>query len=188
MLVKTIKAVGNVLYVILVVFFVIAILGAIFSSVKAPFGSRVYVVQSGSMEPSVKLGSVVITKPQKSYAVNDVITFSPANTSAFELPTPKDTVTHRIVSVNSNDGQTSYETKGDANQTKDNQPVAKSQVLGKVMLDIPYAGYAVSFIRTKPGFILLVIVPAILFILSEIYSVRNELFTFLKIKKEHETP
>jgi signal peptidase len=56
-------------------------------------GWRMYVVKSGSMEPAIHTGSIVFDKKEAddTYVVGDIITF--------QLPSSKDTVTHRIHSI-----------------------------------------------------------------------------------------
>ncbi len=36
---------------------------------------QAYIVSSGSMEPAIKTGSVVVVSPKSSYQVGDVVTF-----------------------------------------------------------------------------------------------------------------
>jgi signal peptidase len=119
-----------------------------------------YVVQSGSMEPSVRVGDVIIIHTQQSYEKTDVITFKDAQ---------KHTVTHRILDKK----QTTpplYLTKGDANQAVDTEEVAHSSIIGKVILVIPKIGYLIQFIRTPWGLILTIFVPAIILLSEEIKS------------------
>jgi len=49
--------------------------------------------------------------------------------------------------------------------------VKKENVICKVILTIPYLGYIGYFVRTPIGFILLVIIPAILLIIMEIKNI-----------------
>lgn len=123
-----------------------------------PFKS--YVVQSGSMEPTIRVGDIIIIGKQTSYHLNEVITFKDEN---------KHTVTHRITAVRTTQ-PVSYTTKGDANQTPDTETISLSQVIGKVVLVIPKFGYVVQFIRTPWGFILTILVPAVLLLSDEIKS------------------
>lgn len=72
------------------------------------FGYHLYVIESGSMEPNLEVGNVIISRKPKesaSLSVDDIVTFK--TTQGF-------TVTHRIVEVVSDDtGNISYKTKGD---------------------------------------------------------------------------
>ena len=51
----------------------------------------------------------------------------------------------------------------------------KENVIGKVILTIPFIGYIGYFVRTPIGFILLIILPASLIIILEIRNIIKEL-------------
>lgn len=122
---------------------------------------RAYVVQSGSMEPAVKTGSIIISLPEKIYSQNDIVTFKSG----------KSVVTHRIMSRTFPDGignSPVYKTSGDANKDFDPLEVKDDQIVGKVVFTIPYLGYAANLAKTPKGFILLVIIPATIIIYEEV--------------------
>jgi len=108
-----------------------------------------FVILSGSMEPALSPGDVVIVSDAASVAVGDIITFS----NGGSIP-----VTHRVVGVQ--DGQ--YITKGDANGNPDTAPVAPGSVLGRVVHTIPLIGYVIIWANTPTGQIALVLVPLLL--------------------------
>src|SRR3989344_1992438 len=115
-----------------------------------------FVVMSGSMNPAVKLGSVVIVKPESSYRPGDIITYAPDGNK--ENP-----ITHRIVFRKFPEGPAGepvYITAGDANDDFDSVQVGPANVIGRVQFSIPYLGYLVSLAKQPYGFILFVIVPA----------------------------
>lgn len=85
-------------------------------------GFSVLRVDSGSMEPSISVGDILIIKECGDYEVNDVITYNVDNNYL---------VTHRIIEKENGN----FETKGDNNNTKDNAKVAKSDIEGKVILN-----------------------------------------------------
>jgi signal peptidase I len=126
-------------------------------------GYRPYVVQSGSMEPAIMTGDVIVIQSRGVYNINDVVTFT--NNSG-------NIVTHRIVAVDRAATNT-YSTKGDANRSGDEDAIGDSQIIGKVALVVPHLGYVVSFAKTPPGFLFLIIIPAIVFILDEMVKVKR---------------
>lgn len=129
-----------------------------------------YVVQSGSMEPAIKTGSVIFSFPSKSYNQGDIITFTPSGSS-------KNLVTHRIEAKLYSDSPAKdpiYLTSGDANEDFDRWEVKNEQIVGKVALTIPYLGYLVDFAKKPQGFILLVIVPATIVIYEELKNLLKE--------------
>lgn len=131
------------------------------------FGYRVFSVQSGSMEPKIKIGSLVLTKNQADYKINSIITF--------KTNQGKDTITHRITGVQTDSTGVFYETKGDANDAPDNELVSQDNVVGEVKFTAPYFGYLVSSIKTLPGLIIFIIIPATIIVYEEINSIRREI-------------
>ena len=130
------------------------------SFVPVPGNFEVKIVQSGSMEPTIKTGSLVIVKPSEVYSVGDVIMFG--RDTKTQLPT-----THRIVADEVRSGVFYYTTKGDANEDPDPQQVAQSEVIGKVLFSIPYLGYVLDFAKKPLGFALLIGVPAAIVVFDE---------------------
>jgi len=122
-------------------------------------------VYSGSMEPAIPVGSVVVIKPvdPETLKVGDILCFK------IETESPT-TVTHRIINITSQ----GFITKGDANEDPDTWIVKKENVVGKVIATIPYLGYLGYFVRTPIGFILLIIIPAALLIIIEIKNIIKE--------------
>jgi signal peptidase len=124
-------------------------------------------VLSGSMEPTIKTGSVVLVQPQKDYKIGDIITFGP--TSKTKPPT-----THRIYEIKVQAGVPIYLTKGDANNAPDVREIKKTDIIGRVLFDAPYVGYAVSATQNPYGFLLIIIVPAIVIIYDEAQKIWAE--------------
>lgn len=131
-------------------------------------------VLSGSMEPKIHTGSVVITKPVSDYKIGDIITFGPY--SKTQTPT-----THRINDIKVVGGSEVYITKGDANNVPDQKEIQKRDIVGKVLLSVPFVGYVVDFARKPTGFALIIIVPASLIIIDEIKKIFGE----IKKRKEN---
>lgn len=128
------------------------------SAFNLPFFSeyRFFLVQSGSMEPSIMVGDLILVKKQTAYFQNEVVTFQNQNQRI---------TTHRIFEIKNG----IFQTKGDANRVEDNDAIYKEQVLGKVILVIPKIGFLVAFAKTLPGLILLVLLPAGILIISAFF-------------------
>ena len=159
-------------YIFLALIAAIAIL-LIVSVLPVPGNIKFMVVLSGSMEPQIKTGSVVMTKPASEYAVGDIITFGPY--SKTKAPT-----THRITEINNG----TYTTKGDANNAPDARQISQKDIIGKVMFDVPYLGYIISFVRKPLGFLLILIIPALVIVFDEIKKIFTEVKRIKKQKKE----
>lgn len=135
-------------------------------SILPIFGAhRVFVVQSGSMEPALWTGSVIFIRPEISYGVRDIVTWQPTGGG-----TP---ITHRIVKEFSDTGGTRFQTKGDANESEDGL-IESRQILGKVMFHVPLLGYPVNFAKKPLGFVVLILFPSLLIIFDEIFNLKRE--------------
>ena len=171
---KVKKALKVIYYAIIV--FIIAIAALLVVSVFPITGNlKFMIVQSGSMDPDIKAGSIVMTKPSDSYKIGDVISFS---TTTREEP-----ITHRIHEMKVVEGRVYYTTKGDANEEPDAREVPQRDVIGKVIFSVPYVGYAVDFVQKPLGFALIIIIPAGLIIFDEVRKIYHEVRK-IKAKKE----
>lgn len=130
------------------------------------FNIRSFVVLSGSMQPILPVGSMVYSMPQPGYKIGDIITFT--NKTG-------ENVTHRIAQVNKKNKQTAYTTKGDANKITDQTPVTKDKIIGKVFFFVPYMGLLVNYLKSPLYFIGLIIIPSIIFICLELWTIKNEI-------------
>jgi len=157
-------------YLFLVIIAAVALL-LIISVLPITGNIKFMIVQSGSMEPQIKTGSIVMTKPFSEYRVGDIITFG--TYSKTKAPT-----THRIVEVkdndNDDDNDNTYITKGDRNNAPDAKQVSKNEIIGKVMFDAPYLGYVVAFTRKPAGFVLILLIPAAIIISDEVKKIFKE--------------
>ncbi|MBM3272095.1 signal peptidase I [Candidatus Kaiserbacteria bacterium] len=151
------------------------------SYLPIPGNIEVKIVKSGSMEPAIKTGSIVILRPAESYAVGDIITFG--EDTKLRIPT-----THRIAEVHGSGNATMFTTKGDANEEADPQPVPLSSVIGKVYAWAPYAGYVIDFARTPWGFTGLIGVPAALIIIDELFVLFGEVSTLYRTRRTRREP
>lgn len=145
---------------------VVLLMMAAVSIYLAPrYGWHVDAVLSGSMEPKLKVGSLVVTRPvePETIVLGDIITFRPAAAG-------ESTVTHRVVSIRVN-SPVSFETKGDANPNPDAFIVPSRNLVGKVIFETPYWGYFTEFLKTPFGFLFAIIIPGIIIITIYIISV-----------------
>lgn len=123
-------------------------------------------IQSGSMEPTMKVGSFAISKPMEKYEANDIIAFQPGIRD-------ETIVTHRIVEIDYVEGK--VVTKGDANEESDIETITPAKINGKVIFWIPYLGYIVNFSKTLPGLIIIIIIPSLIIIGDELFGMIKEI-------------
>jgi signal peptidase len=124
------------------------------------------------MEPAIKTGAVVLLYRTDNYTVGNTITYGQSG----DKPT-----THRIVEVGEDNGVEFYTTKGDANKGPDFKRVYKNEVIGEVLLDVPFVGYVLAAAKTPLGLIFLIGIPGVWLISDEIRKIIKET---KKIKNE----
>jgi len=168
-------------WIITVILGVIALITA-WSALNLNTGPKLYTVLSGSMAPAIPAGSIVLTAKQRSYKKNDIITFFADTTKLAQ--NPKQTVTHRIFDITTKDGQEIITTKGDFNPSPDGTPIKKETIVGKVIIHLPLLGFAVSYAKTLPGLIILIIIPASIIVYNEILNIKTEIVKLFTKKKE----
>jgi signal peptidase len=121
------------------------------------FGERSFTVLSGSMEPTIHTGDVVVVRPIKPVEarVGDVVTFQDPNDS-------RRLITHRLRKARVRDGVAQMVTKGDANNTPERWSVPADGRIGQVRYRIPYLGHALAAAHGRGAIFLLILVPALL--------------------------
>lgn len=151
----------------LVLLLVALLVGATFS---LPRSFELRAVMSGSMEPTIRTGSIVFIQRSGTYVVNDVVTFQAKD----------DTVTHRIIEADAG----GFRTKGDANEEPDADRVPASQIWGKVQFSIPLLGYLVALLRSPQGFIFLIVIPGALLIWEELRTLKRSVVGYVARRQE----
>ncbi len=166
------KIVIYITYIVVILFALLAI-----SSKLSIGGFKLLVVKSGSMEPAIKTGSMIVDKSSEKYNVGDIITFK-------DKEKPSETTTHRIADIKYQDNKPLFTTKGDANDTPDAGQVDSSRIVGKVVLAIPYFGYVTAFARSLLGLIILIIIPATIIVYEEMKKIHHETKHIVRRRKE----
>lgn len=125
-------------------------------------GYKFFVVLTGSMQHTLNIGDFIVSKevPVEELEENDIISFKEEST----------VITHRIVKVEEENGEKLYTTKGDYNNTEDDNKVKFSNVEGKFVFRIPGMGKAILFLQSIWGIIILILIPFV----SIIFSYRKE--------------
>ena len=90
-------------------------------------------IATGSMEPELHVGDVAVIKK---CTANDV-----EEGDIIEYQMEGYTVIHRIKSKTQKNGQFTFITKGDNNNTEDSEPVSEEQLIGKVIFKVRFLGY-----------------------------------------------
>lgn len=114
------------------------------------FGVRPLVVVSGSMEPTLPVGSVVFSTQAAAGDIHE------GSVVTVDRPRNLGLVTHRLVkSVETEPGMYEYTLKGDANSKEDPEPY-KVKTAGKYVWHVVGLGYIAEFLQSKNGTVLAV--------------------------------
>lgn len=113
-------------------------------------GIKTYVIISGSMEPNINIGDIVITKDEvNDLQIGDIISYRKGHS----------VITHRISQVNNNEkGEQTYKTKGDNNNTEDSEEISNEDIEGKVVKIIPKIGKISLVLQNKMIIIIILII------------------------------
>lgn len=169
------KTLFNLVYYIFVACIIGIALLLLASMVPVPGNIKVKIVKSGSMEPTIMTGGIVVIAPAENYTVGDIITFG--QDTKTQIPT-----THRIVRIEGEGPLRAFATKGDANNDEDPAPTRIGDIKGKVLFTVPYLGYILDFAKKPLGFALLVGVPALAIIIDELGKIIAEIKSMKKKK------
>lgn len=106
-------------------------------------GMKCYSVVSGSMTPSLPVGSAVYISADSPEQIQEgeIITYC--------TDQGKTMITHRV--VENNREKQVFITKGDANNSSDPRPVKWENLQGKAVFCIPFAGYVLQFLGSRNG-------------------------------------
>lgn len=153
------SALGTVLLVLLIVMCIPLTLPKL-------LGYQIYTVVSGSMEPEIPIGSLVLigeAEPDKIETDEVIAFYGGKDTNAV--------ITHRVVDNRVVMGE--FITKGDANQTEDMNPVAYDALIGRVEWSIPVLGGVAQTFTSLYGKVAaasLILLAVILHVVAGIYS------------------
>ena len=152
------------------------------NAMPMPFGIGLGVVESGSMEPMLQIGDLIIVREAEEYAVGDVVVYQSG----------KSAVVHRIIEINGEGDEQQIITQGDANNAAD-APITAEEIKGKLWTHIPKVGLAMDVLRTPAGILVVIALAVLLMELSfrrdkkdeddDLEKLRNEI---RKLKEELE--
>jgi signal peptidase len=135
--------------------FMIGIAGS--ATLPTLVGFQGFAVLSGSMEPTIGTGDVVVVRkiaPLDAH-VGDVVTFrSPEN--------PQKIITHRVRTIQAAGDTVGFVTRGDANTGTERWSVPENGTIGKVEYRIPKLGYITNRVGSRVGRFAFLILPALL--------------------------
>ncbi len=122
-------------------------------------------VQSESMAPTFDEGDLIVIQAcdASTLEAGDIVTFHTIIDNQYALNT------HRIDSVVEANGARSYTTKGDNNEIVDAHVISDADIVGKYVLRIPYLGSVMNFLSSSTGFLVVIVIPMLLFFIYQVY-------------------
>ena len=132
-------------------------------AVPLAFGYRPHTVLTGSMEPAIAPGDVVMNQQVSpaAVAVGDVVTFRDPEDQGRQI-------THRVRAIRPAGSHIWFVTQGDANNTTERWRIAADGELGRVAYTVPWVGHVAVLARTPWGLVTFLLVPVLLLGLDEL--------------------
>lgn len=135
------------------------------TTVSSLAGYTPMIVQSDSMAPTFYAGDLIIIRKCDTAALKqgEIITFHTIINNEYALNT------HRIDSIAEQNGMRSYVTKGDNNDMTDTHVISDGDIVGKYVGKLPGFGKIMEFLSSSIGFLLVILLPLLLFFIYQIY-------------------
>ena len=128
-----------------------------------------YTIVSPSMVPSINVLDVVVTmrvNNPEDLKKGDIVTFNSTDYRYSGV-----LVTHRIFDIEkTSSGEYLFTTKGDNNNTQDSSRISFDEIYGRVLFRIPKIGYIQYYLSSVLGWVAIIIVPAVMIIIYDIYK------------------
>ena len=182
---KAIKRVGTI--IISVLLWLVILVAALYAfttmatkdnqNVANLFGYTPLVVESNSMSPTFKKDDLIFVKKCDTSKLEegDIICFHTIIDNEYALNT------HRIQSIAENCEARSYTTVGDNNNgVADQHIISDGDIVGKYVGHISGAGKLMNFLSSSTGFLLVIVLPMLIFF---IYQVYNLIMISIRLKK-----
>ena len=158
---KVINILSTILLILLILLVIFLFIMRITGNSPSIFGYHVFRVSSGSMEPVLVKGDVILVKtvPADEISKNDIITYK-----SREGQMEGEMITHRVVTEPKVvEGTYYFQTQGDAEGASLDPVVSYEQVEGKYVRKVPLIDKLYSFFLTPYGLITFIFIIILLF-------------------------
>ena len=149
---KNVSIVIYIIIILLITYNVSLMIQAFSNPTKTPnfFGIKTYTIISGSMEPELKIGDIVIVKETAESDINvgDIISFRKGQR----------VITHRVIEIKKEDQKCTYVTQGDSNNVEDKENTEFNMIEGKVIKKIPFLGKISLMMQGKIAIIIIALI------------------------------
>lgn len=164
--------------IIIAIAVVVFVVTRISGEVPSVLGYTIFRVSSGSMEPELMVGDIIVDKGVDSpddIAVGDVISYDGAGDLQGKI------ITHKVIVAphKESNGETMLQTQGVANPIADD-PVEFSKVRGKYLFKIPYIDKLYNLFLSLWGLIIFLLLIILIFL--------DEIIKLIRILANRDTP
>lgn len=170
---KVIKVISNFLFIVFMItitfFIFITAQSRLTGSEPSILRHRIYIVESGSMLPTLKIDSMLIVRelPADKIGIGDIVSYYGEGVDV--------RITHRVVDIKDN-GNT-FITRGDANNINDPNILEKDRLIGKVVFSIPFVGKIFKTLSNPISIIILIIIGMAWILIPMLVKNRNKVAT-----------
>ncbi|MBQ3490186.1 MAG: signal peptidase I [Clostridia bacterium] len=180
---KIINIVVNVLLVIAILLAAVCTYVSFVSTsgngVPSILGVRPFTVQTDSMYPTLKPGDLIIDVAVKDYRelrVGDIITYWTIIEGNRVLNT------HKIAGIYDGGDYLIFETMGEKSEQADPLTVHESEVVGVYKFRVPGVGKVLDYLQTPTGFMIVIVLPVLLFFIFHLVQFFRVLFEYQNVK------
>lgn len=122
-------------------------------------------VVSDSMSPTFNSGDLILIRKcdVSDLKEGDIVTFHTIINNEYTLNT------HRIEEIITDNAVRSYVTKGDNNDIADVHMISDGDIIGRYVGRLPGFGKVMDFLSSSTGFLLLIVLPLLVFFIYKVY-------------------
>lgn len=134
-------------------------------------GYRTFVIVTSSMKPSLEIGDVILVKEMSAnkIKIGDIITYQ-----GMESDFKDKIVTHKVKNIIEEDSKKIFYTKGITNNSVD-PAVYEEQIYGKVIYKFKILSFLSKIVRSKFGYVFLILIPLSLIFVKEMINIKKAL-------------
>lgn len=134
------------------------------------------VVKSESMAPTFYAGDLIFIRKCDTAKLEegDIICFHTIIENEYALNT------HRIEKIEEQGSLRTYTTKGDNNGVSDPHIISDGDIVGKYVGHVPGLGKVMDFLSSSVGFLLVIVLPMLVFFIYQIYHLINVIINLKK--------
>jgi signal peptidase len=148
------------------------------------FGYYFMFVETGSMEPILPVGSIIIVKEVtvEKAEIDEIISFySLINVGGKPV---KVVITHRVVDI-INENEIKLITKGDANESADTEPVTSDNFIGVTVVTITFLTFLSRLFGNYSLILFIVVFIVLILVITEGFNLIRLYVRYQMEKKEH---